>query len=96
LTWFSYDVPPIAAFMDQWRPETHMFHFPVGEMTLILEDATMLGGLPYAGEVMGPIFIPATWHADFLARFANVPRNDHAPAPYVHLANTHGPTWTWI
>jgi hypothetical protein len=54
-------------------------------MTLSLEDAAMLGGLPCAGEVMGPIDIPAVWHADFLARFA-----------YVHFTDTHGPTWTWI
>jgi hypothetical protein len=45
LTRFNYDVPLIAAFMDRWRPEMHMFHFPVGEMTLSLEDAAMLGGL---------------------------------------------------
>jgi hypothetical protein len=56
----------------------------------------MLGGLSFAGEVMGPINIPAMWHADFLARFANVPWNDRAPLPYVPFANTHGPTWTWI
>jgi hypothetical protein len=46
LTRFSYDAPLTAAFMDRWRPETHTFHFPVGEMTLSLEDAAMLGGLP--------------------------------------------------
>jgi hypothetical protein len=89
LTQFNFDAPLIAAFMDRWRPETHTFHLPVGEMTLSLEDAAMLGGLPCAGEAMGPIDIPATWKADFLAWFANVPRNDRAPAP-------HGPTWTWI
>jgi hypothetical protein len=94
LTRFSYDTPLIAAFMDRWRPETHTFHFPVGEMTLSLKDSAMLGGLPCAGHAMG--FIPATWHTDFLARFANVPRNDRAPAPYVAFADTHGPTWTWI
>jgi hypothetical protein len=96
LTQFSYDVPLIAAFMDRWRPETHTFHSPVSEMTLSLEDVVMLGGLPCAGEVMGTIDIPATWHADFLAWFANDPRNDRAPAPYVPFADTHGPTWTWI
>jgi hypothetical protein len=82
--------------MDQWRPETHTLHFPVGEMTLSLEDVAMLGGLSCAGQAMGPINIPAMWHADFLARFANVPRNDRAPAPHVAFADTHGPTWTWI
>jgi hypothetical protein len=96
LTRFNYDAPLIAAFMDRWRPETHTFHFPIGEMTLGLEGAVMLGGLPCAGQAMGPIDIPATWHADFLARFVNVPRNDRAPAPYVPFVNTHGPTWTWI
>jgi hypothetical protein len=39
---------------------------------------------------MGPIDIPATWQADFLARFANVPRNDRAPAPYLPFVDTHG------
>jgi hypothetical protein len=73
LTRFNYDAPLIAAFMDRWRPETHTFHFPIGEMTLSLEDAAMLGGLPCAGQAMGPIDILATWRADFLARFANVP-----------------------
>jgi hypothetical protein len=42
LTRFNYDTPLIAAVMDRWRPETHTFHFPVGEMTLSLEDAAML------------------------------------------------------
>jgi hypothetical protein len=65
-------------------------------MTLSLEDAAMLGGVSCAGEVMGPIDIPATWHADFLARFANVPQNDRAPVPYVPFADTYGFTWTWI
>jgi hypothetical protein len=44
LTRFNYDTPLIVAFMDRWRAETHTFHFPVGEMTLSLEDAAMLGG----------------------------------------------------
>jgi hypothetical protein len=61
-------------------------------MTLSLEDATMLGGLSCAGEAKGPIDILVTWHADFLARFANVPRNDRAPAPYAPFADTQGPT----
>jgi hypothetical protein len=82
--------------MDQWRPETHTFHFPVGEMTLSLEDAAMLGGLLCAGQAMGPIDIPVTWHANFHARFTNVPRNDRASALYVPFTDTHGPTWTWI
>jgi hypothetical protein len=69
-----------------------MFHFLVGEMTLSLEDVAMLGGLSCAGKAMGPIDIPATWNADFLARLTNVPQNDLALVPYVPFADTHGPT----
>jgi hypothetical protein len=65
-------------------------------MTLSLKDAAMLGGLLCAGEAMGPIDIPATWHTDFLTRFVNVPRNDRASALYVPFADTYEPTWTWI
>jgi hypothetical protein len=65
-------------------------------MSLSLENAAMLGGLLCACQAMGPIDILATWQADFLAQFANVPRNDRAPAPYVLFVDTHGPTWTWI
>jgi hypothetical protein len=82
LTRFNFDAPLIAAFMDGWRPETHTFHFAVGEMTLSLEDDTMLGGLSCAGQAMGAIDIPSTWQTAFLARFTNVPRNDRAPTPY--------------
>jgi hypothetical protein len=58
LTRFNFDAPLIAAFMDRWQPETHTFHLPVGEMTLSLEDAAMLGGLLCATQAMGPINIP--------------------------------------
>jgi hypothetical protein len=53
LTRFNYDSPLIAAFMDRWRPETHTFHFPVGEMTVSLEDAAMLGGFRVLGRRWG-------------------------------------------
>jgi hypothetical protein len=53
LTRFNYDALLIDAFMDRWQPETHTFHFPIGEMTISLEDVAMLGGLPCVGQVMG-------------------------------------------
>ncbi|RYR15238.1 hypothetical protein Ahy_B04g071959 [Arachis hypogaea] len=36
--------------VEQWRPETHTFHLPVGEVTVTLEDITYIRGLPDNGE----------------------------------------------
>ena len=47
-------VPPfnpaaLTAMIDRWRPETHNFHLPCGEMTITLEDAAMILGLKIQG-----------------------------------------------
>ena len=45
----------ITAFVEQWRPETHTFHLPHGEMTITLQDVEVIIGLPINGEAMvGP------------------------------------------
>ena len=44
------DVGLISALVERWRPETNSFHFPVGEMTITLEDVFMLLGLPVRGK----------------------------------------------
>ncbi|CAK8568006.1 unnamed protein product [Lathyrus sativus] len=35
----------VVALLENWRPETHMFHFSTGECTITLEDVNMLLGL---------------------------------------------------
>ena len=32
----------LTALIDRWRPETHNFHLPCGEMTVTLEDVAMI------------------------------------------------------
>jgi len=44
----------LTAAVDRWRPETHTFHLPAGEMTITLQDVKVilcltLGGLPVTG-----------------------------------------------
>jgi hypothetical protein len=40
----------LTGLVDRWRPETHTFHRPFGEMTVTLKDVVMLTGLPIMGR----------------------------------------------
>ncbi|WVZ67715.1 hypothetical protein U9M48_016758 [Paspalum notatum var. saurae] len=60
----------ITALVDRWRPETHTFHMPCGEMAPTLQDVSYLFGLPIAGTAVGPRVVPASWKDDLEIRFA--------------------------
>ena len=62
----------LTALVDRWRPETHTFHLPCGEMTPTLQDVAMLLSLPISGDVVGPRVVPPTWLDDLEERFANI------------------------
>ncbi|RYQ85839.1 hypothetical protein Ahy_B10g105466 [Arachis hypogaea] len=45
----------VNALVERWRPETHTFHFPVGECAMTLEDVALILSLPTNGlPVTGP------------------------------------------
>ena len=94
---FQFDMSLLAALLDRWRPETHTFHLPVGEMTTTLQDVAMLLGLPCAGRAVGAEDVGLSWRDDLLARFAGVQRNELA-LPYRPLPenHAHGPTKRWL
>ncbi|CAM0906384.1 unnamed protein product [Alopecurus aequalis] len=58
LPWISLvtrSTPPmnpcaITALVDRWRPETHSFHLRTGEMTVTLQDVSMIDALPIEGN----------------------------------------------
>ncbi|RVX02949.1 Serine/threonine-protein phosphatase 7 long form-like [Vitis vinifera] len=39
----------ITSLVERWRPETHTFHLPVGEMTITLQDVAVILGLRIHG-----------------------------------------------
>jgi hypothetical protein len=40
----------LTCLIDRWRPETHTFHLPFGEMTITLKDVAMLTVLSIRGR----------------------------------------------
>ena len=50
----------ITAFVERWRPETHSFHLPHGEMTITLQDVEVIMGMPIEGAAMVG-FTKRTW-----------------------------------
>ncbi|CAI0403682.1 unnamed protein product, partial [Linum tenue] len=50
--WIEIDNDPLTAMSEGWRPKTHTFHLPEGEMTITLKDLTIFTGLPISGEAI--------------------------------------------
>uniref|UniRef100_A0ACD5Z6R4 Uncharacterized protein n=1 Tax=Avena sativa TaxID=4498 RepID=A0ACD5Z6R4_AVESA len=40
----------ITTLVDRWRPLTHIFHLPCGEMTVTLQEISMIFALPIKGQ----------------------------------------------
>lgn len=87
-----YDRSLLSCLVDRWRPETHTFHFPWGEMAPTLQDVSMLLGLPLKGEAIGPEDPPDDWHVDMPARFAGVLLDPDVEWKY----DKHGPRYAWL
>ncbi|RYR15885.1 hypothetical protein Ahy_B04g072826 isoform B [Arachis hypogaea] len=66
----------INALIERWRPETHTFHFLVGECAVTLEDVAMIlglltNGLPVIGSTMSSF---EALEAECLHQFGVAPR----------------------
>ncbi|XP_073367686.1 uncharacterized protein [Aegilops tauschii subsp. strangulata] len=45
----NLNAPLVSALADRWRPETHSFHLQTREMTVTLEDVSLITGLAIDG-----------------------------------------------
>ena len=80
---YHHGVPPfnptvLTAMIDMWRPETHSFHLPCGEMTITLEDATMILALKIRGFPVTGDTESAGWE-DRVAQFLGRPLPELQP-----------------
>ena len=46
------DGPLLTAFIDRWHPETHSFHLPSREMSVLMQDVGYILGLNLDGLVV--------------------------------------------
>ncbi|XP_062185932.1 serine/threonine-protein phosphatase 7 long form homolog [Phragmites australis] len=56
-----FDNAALTALVDRWRPETHTFHLPCGELTVTLQDVAMILGLPIDSQPVCGNVQPAGW-----------------------------------
>ena len=58
---FTVDRDLLSALVDRWRPETHTFHLPVGEMAVTLQDVSLLLGLPLVDRAVAARAVDPDW-----------------------------------
>ncbi len=58
-----YNAAALTALVDRWRPETHTFHLPSGELTVTLEDVAMILALPMRGQAIAGDTASGNWRA---------------------------------
>ena len=85
----------LSALVDRWRPETHTFHLPCGEMAPTLQDVAMLLGLSITGDAVGPRVVPSTWLEDLEERFAGVATTID-PEDFNEHPQSKGPSKSWL
>jgi hypothetical protein len=80
--------PALTALIDRWRPETHSFHLPCGEMTVTLEDWGMITAMPIEGQALTGRVERTNWQQMVTALIGDCPdakgnRTSGVPLPWL-------------
>jgi hypothetical protein len=87
------DSSALTALVDRWRPETHTFHLPAGELTVTLQDVAMLLGLPIDGEPVCGAVQPQGWR-DMIGNMVGI--RPPEPGPEEKDRRTTGVASSWL
>ncbi|XP_075657831.1 serine/threonine-protein phosphatase 7 long form homolog [Castanea sativa] len=68
----------ITTLVERWRPEMHLFHLPYGEMTITLQDITVIMGVPIHGLPVVGFTHMKRWH-DLCIDLLGTPRPPKRP-----------------
>jgi hypothetical protein len=61
------DSAVLTTLVDRWRLETHTFHHPCGVTMVMLQDVTMILGLPIDGAPVSGMVSPVGWRDSVVA-----------------------------
>ena len=69
----------ISALVERWRPETHTFHLPHGEISITLQDVEVIYELPIEGEVLvrPTVVVDGNWSQLCMELLGFTPVNDN-------------------
>ncbi|XBJ19776.1 hypothetical protein VPH35_010710 [Triticum aestivum] len=69
----NLNAPLVSALVDRWRPETHSFHLRTGEMTVTLEDVSLITGLAIDGRPLCMSTDSDGWREQMIALIGMAP-----------------------
>ncbi|KAK1642373.1 hypothetical protein QYE76_060178 [Lolium multiflorum] len=85
----------ITALVDRWRPETHSFHLRTGEMTVTLQDMSLILALPVEGKQLCIDTSCEDWRGKMFDLIGKVP-DDIVNKKGEKLRVSAGATFSWI
>jgi hypothetical protein len=89
----TFNAAALSALVDKWRPETHSFHLPCGEMTITLQDVSMVLALPIRGHAVTGSTSSIGWRERVQELLGIAP---DPPTPPAKDSKTSGVSLKWL